>query len=258
VLVEDEHALRAAFTAFAAACERLDPTLRRSYGDEALVEEYLRGRLLSAEVMVAAGRPTLLAIGERARAREDEAIELGTTCEASLDAAERRAVADYAAAVVVALGLDVGIFHVEIMLTADGPRLIECNPRLAGGSIPQLCRIATGVDPYEQLVHLCLGAAPTAQPADSGWCATSRALASRAAGRFAGGDLAWTAELGDTLVKLDLFVGPGDPIRRFASNHDYFGFLITRARTSSAAEAAADDALGRLAAATGLSLYGAA
>lgn len=45
-----------------------------------------------------------------------------------------------------ALDLGFGAAHVEIRLAAGGPVLIEVNPRLAGGMIPELVRAATGID----------------------------------------------------------------------------------------------------------------
>ncbi|WP_431825855.1 hypothetical protein [Burkholderia sp. F1] len=37
-----------------------------------------------------------------------------------------------------ALGLDIGMFHMEFIHTEQGPRQIEVNLRIAGGTIPDL------------------------------------------------------------------------------------------------------------------------
>src|SRR5207237_148005 len=51
-----------------------------------------------------------------------------------------------ALAAIEALGLGFGPAHTEIRLGRRGPVVIEVNARLAGGRIPTLVRLATGID----------------------------------------------------------------------------------------------------------------
>ncbi|KNC79057.1 hypothetical protein SARC_08544 [Sphaeroforma arctica JP610] len=55
---------------------------------------------------------------------------------------------DYAESCLRAFGFTVGCFHVECMWTKKGPRLIEVNPRMGGGPVPQFHMDAYGVDMY--------------------------------------------------------------------------------------------------------------
>ena len=57
---------------------------------------------------------------------------------------EYQQLVDYAFDVLDAVGMHYGSSHVEIMLTEDGPRLIEIGARPHGGGHPQFCRHATG------------------------------------------------------------------------------------------------------------------
>ena len=66
--------------------------------------------------------------------------------------AEQADVVGYVRGVLDAVGLRYGAAHTEVMLTEDGPRLIEVNARLAGGGLPDTCELATGVNPVQQLV----------------------------------------------------------------------------------------------------------
>ena len=43
-----------------------------------------------------------------------------------------------------AVGIRIGCGHVEVMMTADGPRLIEVAARLAGGGHQMVSELATG------------------------------------------------------------------------------------------------------------------
>eukprot|EP01134_Creolimax_fragrantissima_P006282 CFRG6282T1 len=54
---------------------------------------------------------------------------------------------DYCAECVTALGFKQGNFHMEAWMTTSGPVLIECNPRVGGGSIFDLHLQVYGVDP---------------------------------------------------------------------------------------------------------------
>lgn len=128
------------------------------YAAGILVEEYLDGRFLSAEIGLAHGRFLRLAVSERSTWHRHEALETGTTIPAGIGAEDHDRVMEFAEAVVGALGLRLGIFHVEIMLGDDGtPRLIEVNPRLMGSCLPNLFRLAGGGDIFELLVRIHLG-----------------------------------------------------------------------------------------------------
>ena len=45
---------------------------------------------------------------------------------------------DYCGKAVLALGFKQGNFHMEAWYTKTGPVLIECNPRVGGGSISDM------------------------------------------------------------------------------------------------------------------------
>ncbi|WP_283139391.1 ATP-grasp domain-containing protein [Rhizohabitans arisaemae] len=59
-----------------------------------------------------------------------------------------------------ALGVQTGVTHAEVRLTAAGPRLVELNGRLGGDFIPYLGKLATGVDLTAAAMDLALGLRP--------------------------------------------------------------------------------------------------
>src|SRR5206468_1631395 len=93
----------------------------------------------------------------RYRGNVDEVVELGGFMPARLDPATWRACEDYAVRVCRALGLDLGIFHLEIIVTADGPRLVEANPRMMGGALPLIYERFTGHSIQDHLIAVHLG-----------------------------------------------------------------------------------------------------
>ena len=62
-----------------------------------------------------------------------------------------------AAAAVEALGIRQGPSYVQMILSADGPVIMEVAARLGGGHDSELCRLATGVDLAEAAVRTSVG-----------------------------------------------------------------------------------------------------
>jgi biotin carboxylase len=56
-----------------------------------------------------------------------------------------------------AVDFDLGIAHVELKYTADGPQLVEINPRPAGGQITELMERGLGFSAMELVVRQYLG-----------------------------------------------------------------------------------------------------
>lgn len=84
-------------------------------------------------------------------------IEMGHDFPAHLPEAETAAVCDIVRRTLEALDLQWGAAHTELRLAPRGPTIIEVNPRLAGGYIPELVRLATGIDLIRQLTRRVAG-----------------------------------------------------------------------------------------------------
>ena len=60
-------------------------------------------------------------------------------------------------AALAATGMRLGPTHTEVKVTDAGPSIVEINARAAGGMIPELVRLATGVDLLEQQLRAAAG-----------------------------------------------------------------------------------------------------
>jgi hypothetical protein len=69
------------------------------------------------------------------------------------EAAETAVLVDYVKEVLDALGIRFAIAHTEVMMTADGPVLVEVGVRPAGGDLPALCELATGDNAIHRLAR---------------------------------------------------------------------------------------------------------
>jgi hypothetical protein len=143
-------------------------------------------------------------ISGRYRGGSDEVVELGGFMPARLSRDTWRACEEYAVEVVRALGLDVGIFHLEIIVTADGPRLVEVNPRMMGGALPILYERFTGHSMQDHLMALHLGS-PLPVPAlpERRVVSTHKLNAARAGVVADGARFDWLAEHAPHVVYLD-------------------------------------------------------
>jgi biotin carboxylase len=67
---------------------------------------------------------------------------------------EHRELFDYTQQALDALGIRWGAAHTEIMLTQNGPRLIESGARMCGGPVVGFARVATGSSQADKLVEI--------------------------------------------------------------------------------------------------------
>ena len=139
--------------AFAAACAVHEN--RADYGHHVIpahrmiCEELLDGDLVSVEGMAVNGVVEIWGYTDRRHSGQPTYVELsfafaGDAFTPTMD--------DYARQVVKALGYSTGCFHMEIVLTADGPVLVEFNPRIASG-IYQCIDLATGRSSLEEMLR---------------------------------------------------------------------------------------------------------
>lgn len=131
-------------------------------GQGILLEEFLDGPEVSVETVTENGVTTAVAVTRKAVGFEPffmEQAHLVIAGDPLLDD-----VAPVAAAALRAVGITHGVSHVEMKLTASGPRLIEVNARLGGDRIGQLVRHATGVDLAAAAADLAIGRTPDLTP----------------------------------------------------------------------------------------------
>lgn len=134
----------------AAHIERITQDWHGSCG-HILLEEFIGGPEFSAEVFDG----NLLGVTEKTLGPEPSFVEMGHLYPALGSAADEvgRAATDVARD----LGLRWGPAHIEIRLSDAGARVMEVNPRLGGDFIPELIRLAQGLDPIAACIRLAAG-----------------------------------------------------------------------------------------------------
>ncbi|MFA7762581.1 ATP-grasp domain-containing protein [Streptomyces sp. NPDC048723] len=242
----------AAYDRFTEGVAGFSEQMRAVLGTEVIIEEYLDGRMVSLELAgTGDGRYVPFAVIERKRYPKDETIELGSYAPAPLTDEQWDAVWDYGREVLRALGLDRGVFHLEMIITAEGPRLIEANPRILGGCGPVLISQTWGQDMYEALVRVHLGEEIDGFPRQPARYGVSQLLAPEADSVCASTDFSgWLPAHGEQVPAFQFKPQAGDEIRRVQHGFDYVGYFIALGPTPERARELCDDVLNRLVATT--------
>ncbi|TMV47822.1 ATP-grasp domain-containing protein [Paenibacillus mesophilus] len=133
-----------------------------------LLEEFMSGEEVSVESVSCHGETTILGITDKSVTGTPYFIENGHMFPAQLSDETRAAVTQFVRDALQAVGYDHGIAHTEVKITADGPRIVEINPRTAGNYIVELIRRVTDIDLLEAFVDLSLGRKPAIESKDRG------------------------------------------------------------------------------------------
>jgi biotin carboxylase len=240
-IVHDEGEVREHFAKAAAGWEALRAGVKEEISLEFVIEELIPGPLYSVELGASAhGEHIAFAVLKRKLGKHNPILELGSTIPPGLSEADYTRACDYCSEVVSALGLDLGIFHVELIYSDDGPRLVEVNPRICGGVNPELINNVTGGDMFEYLVRIHLGERigikrlPYSGSISSMNIAAFENCVVRA-------DLPsdWSEPFKASIVSNSLNIVAGQALRGMQTNYDNVGFVrVTAGDYASAVERA--------------------
>ncbi|MET8825621.1 ATP-grasp domain-containing protein [Streptomyces sp. NPDC004610] len=227
-LVRDEAELDTALTESAGAGER------GALKGRIFAEPYFGGPVYSAETLTWAGRTRLLGVSSRLMSPEPYFREEITAFPVAFPEARRTALEGWLDRLLAAVGYTDRFAHVEFVLTADGPELVEINPRIGGALVGEgLCR-ALGVNVYEAMVEAALGRRPGLMDADPpGGPAVAFVLGYPAApGVFSGvSGLERLAELPGSPAWYPV-KAVGDRVEHLADSRGYAGIVYAEAETA--------------------------
>ncbi|GAA3436928.1 ATP-grasp domain-containing protein [Kutzneria kofuensis] len=148
--------------AFGLATGAAFATLPNGHG--VLVEEYLDGPEISVDSVVSDGAVTCVHVARKRLGFEPHFEEVGHLLTGWTSEPWADAVRDLVVNAHRALGVELGVTHAELRLTAAGPRLVELNGRLGGDLIPYAGFLATGIDLVVAAAELALGREPDLTP----------------------------------------------------------------------------------------------
>ncbi len=134
-------------------------------GGDVIVEEYMQGPEVSVEVIVYQGETHILQITDKLTTGAPRFVEMGHSQPSRLDAATIEGIRDLTRRAVQAIGIQNGPAHVEMMITEQGPKMVELGARMGGDCITtHLVPLSTGVDMIKATIDICLGQTPDLTP----------------------------------------------------------------------------------------------
>ncbi len=196
-----------------------------SRSGEVLVEEYMEGPEVSVETITLDGKTHVLAITDKSTSGPPYFVEEGHSVQSMLPDALKQDIVRVAQLAVDAVGVANGPAHTEIIVTDDGPKIVELGARLGGDNITsRLVPLATGLDLVGVCIDIAVGQTPRLD------IQLSRGAAIRyltcPPGRLVGvGGLQLAADV-EGVEEIVLLKKPGDSVAEVKCSGDRIGFLI--------------------------------
>ncbi len=126
-----------------------------------IVEEYMQGPEVSVEIITLDGEPHVLNVTDKLTTGAPHFVEMGHNQPSRLPECDLAKIRDLACRAVKAVGIQNGPAHVEIMLTKDGPKMVELGARMGGDCITtHLVPLSTGIDMIEATIRIACGETP--------------------------------------------------------------------------------------------------
>jgi biotin carboxylase len=240
--VDDEAELADAF----ADLHRIRASLRgQPRSGDVLLEQYVTGPEVSVETMTVAGHTVVYGVTSKDLFHEPAYIECGHTFPVPLPDDERQALYAAVRETLAAIGYTHGPCHTEVRLTADGPRVIEANPRTPSSCMTMLVADVTGRSPILDTWSLALGERLELEPVVTQGGAAVRMIYPPDPGELI--EVRGVQRASQVPgVSVYIHVHPGDRLWEREDNSSCVGFCYSAGPDLEAARAAADQAAAEL------------
>jgi biotin carboxylase/carbonic anhydrase/acetyltransferase-like protein (isoleucine patch superfamily) len=199
----------------------------------ALVEQFLVGPEVSVETVTRDHTTTAVGVTDKTVAGTPFFIEMGHSFPSTLPAGVARRCEETAAGALEAIGLDLGVCHVELRLVDGEPYVIEANLRPGGRGITDLVEHAAGVSLVSAFLALHLGGRPELRPTRRRGAAMRFLTA--APGVVVSVRGAEAVERVPGVEAVVVTVVPGDRVRPLVTGDDRVGHVIVTAGDAPAA-----------------------
>ena len=132
-----------------------------SRGGDVVVEEFMQGPEVSVELLAANGEYYVLQVTDKLTTGAPHFVEIGHSQPSSLPKDDIEKIKNLAIDAAKAVGIENGPGHAEIILTKDGPKMVEIGARMGGGCITtHLVPLSTGINMTKATIQIALGEKP--------------------------------------------------------------------------------------------------
>lgn len=128
---------------------------------DVVVEEYMEGPEVSVETLTINGECHVIQITDKLTTGAPHYVEMGHSQPTMLSNEIAKQISKVAKAANKAIGIKNGPSHTEIIVTKEGPKIVELGARLGGDNITtHLVPLSTGVNMVECCIKIALGESP--------------------------------------------------------------------------------------------------
>lgn len=129
-----------------------------SRNGEIIIEEYMEGPEVSVEAISVRGKVEIITITDKLTTGAPNFVEMGHSQPTRLSIEIQESVNDITKKAIEAIGIKNGPSHTEIIVTNDGPKIVEIGARLGGDNITShLVPLSTGIDMIESCIKIAIG-----------------------------------------------------------------------------------------------------
>lgn len=220
-----------------------DYSKEKSHSGQIIVEEYMNGPEVSAEILCYKGKIHVIQITDKLTSGAPHFVEVGHNQPSQLDEKIKEQIRDVASRAVKAIGIENGPAHVEIIITDQGPKIVELGARLGGDCITShLVYLSTGIDMIKETIKVLCGDEPNLEYAYNKG-ASIRFLTGEKLGVFEsvnGKDAARTVE---GVIEVAEIMKPGDIIESVRSSDDRVAYIVTQGNNVTESSRIAEEVL---------------
>lgn len=204
--------------------------VKNSYSKDIVVEEFMEGKEVSVETLSFNGKCNVIQITDKRTTGSPNFVELGHNEPSLLPKDTIDKIKDLAIRANKAVGIKEGPSHTEIMVTEEGPKVVEIGARLGGDNISSyLVPLSTGVDLVKASIEIAIGNSPKIENTLNKASAITYIESKKGIIKdIKGVD---EARKIDGVKKIDILKDIGDSTSNIHSSNDRLGFIISQADT---------------------------
>lgn len=210
-----------------------------------IVEEYMSGPEVSVETLAVDGEIHVVQITDKITTGPPHFVETGHTQPTRLDWKTVERIKSVAVAANKAIGIQDGPSHTEIIVTDEGPKVVEIGARLGGDCITtHLVPLSTGVNMVEACIRIALGEKPVIRTGYSkGSAIRYFAQHEGIVRRIEGVD---DASNMPGIIQIGIVHNVGETISEVTDSYSRMGFVIAQGENAHDAELKCESAIQRI------------
>lgn len=197
-------------------------------GSGVIIEEYMSGPEVSCEIMVVHGSPYLIQVTDKITSGAPHFVEIVHSQPSTLSAEIIRKIKKISYDAISALGIDNGPVHAELIVTEEGPKIVEIGARMGGDFIAtHLVPLSTGIDMTAATIRVALGENIDLKVREHQGAAIM--FLSGYSGQITKIKGVREAKSLPGIEEVELYLDVGDKVRSLSNSNDRIGHIIAKA-----------------------------